>query len=90
MPEGWGTDEGRRGFILDGESRMRLLLAAALMVCTAAQAEIACTHVSGCWETGRTIRIPNNPSNGVDTKIVARGSLHRYQPTLSPPPSAGL
>jgi hypothetical protein len=59
---------------------MRLLTTTILMMCTigAAQSEIACTRVSACWETGRTIRIPNNPANGVDTKIVARGNRHRY------------
>jgi hypothetical protein len=56
---------------------MKVLFAAALMVGTTAHAEIACTRVSGCWETGRTVRLPNNPANGIDTKIVARGSLHR-------------
>jgi hypothetical protein len=60
---------------------MKLLLATtALMVCAigTAQAEIACTKISGCWETGRTIRLPNNPSQGVDTKVTDRRNSHMH------------
>jgi hypothetical protein len=46
--------------------------AAVTLTSSAAQAEIICTERSGCWETGKKIRLPSSPYRGVDTTVTSR------------------
>jgi hypothetical protein len=41
-----------------------------------ARAEIACMGVLGCFETGKRIRLMDNPSRGVDTTRPTRKNVH--------------
>ena len=53
-----------------------ILVAAALLISTAANAEIMCTERGGCWETGKRIRLLNGP-RGTDQTLSDRNGTGR-------------